>query len=451
MSRLVMTTDALRELRVALLETPEESCAVLIATSVVVDGQLVRLCVREVVYPSSEDYLVRTTIEARLRPQFLAEITQRVRGSRESLVFVHSHPFALNSFSPTDDQGEMKLDEFLRARTPGTTHAAMLVTPEHTCARILGQKTPLRVIGVGARLMWASDSPESNTADSVYDRQVRAFGAHGQATLSRIRVGIVGLGGTGSLVVEQLSHLGIKNFFLIDPDKVEATNLNRLVGSTQKDLGRLKIEVARELVERINPSAKVEIRSESVLYSSTVKRLADVDWIFSCTDTQGSRSILNQFAYQFLIPVIDMGSVIVATEGHVSDIYGRTTMLVPGLGCLMCGPLLSPEKVRVDLLSEDERRRDPYVVGAKEPAPAVISLNATVSSMAVTMFLASAIGVPSEARSINYNAITGMTRAASITANPNCYVCSPRGFFARGDTFAAPGRMACEAVPTKNE
>ena len=76
------------------------------------------------------------------------------------------------------------------------------------------------------------------------DRQVRAFGEPGQRLLRRLHFAVIGAGGTGSLVCQQLAHLGASCITVVDPDLVEETNLNRLVGSIPSDVGRPKVEVA---------------------------------------------------------------------------------------------------------------------------------------------------------------------------------------------------------------
>jgi len=104
--------------------------------------------------------------------------------------------------------------------------------------------------------------------------------------------------------------------------------------------------------------------------------------------------------------------------------------------------LLDPEAVRVDLLTDFERAADPYVVGIHEAAPAVVSLNATVASMAVTMFLAATVGVPSQARLLNYNGLTGATRPAAISPHPTCIACSHSGSLARANECPLPARLS---------
>lgn len=441
MSRLVLTSMLLGEVRAVLLASSDEACAVLFGRAVTDGDRLARLVVRDAMYPTADDYEERSTIAARLKPAFVAAVAQRARESGESVIFAHSHPFALNSFSKIDDVGEQALAEFLSYRVPNVRHAALLVTPEVTIAREIGTNKPLRVCGIGETLLFG-DSPEPNSDEARYDRQIRMFGRTGQQRLNGLRIGIVGLGGTGSVVLQQLIHLGVRNYCLVDPDMADQSNLNRLVGSTEQDVGRPKVSIAADVVRRLHAAGNIEEVTGSVLMSSIAARLIDVDFLFCCTDSQGSRSVLNQLAYQFLIPSIDLGVSIVASSKGITHLAGRTNMLAPGLGCFVCGNMLDPEAVRVDLLTEFERQADPYVIGAKEAAPAVISLNSTMASMAVTMFMAAVLGIPSTARYINYNGLAGTSRAAAISQHPKCIACSPRGALARGNSWPMPGRLS---------
>lgn len=441
MSRLVIAADLLNSIRDRLLKSRNETCAILFGRAIQMEGRLARLIVHDVQWVDEAHYTSRSKIDAQLSPVLVAEAAQRVRRSDESIVFVHSHPFAMNRFSAIDDRGEISLANFLEGRTPGRIHAAMLVTPEATLARILGKAESLDVIGIGPTLCWGLPA-DAHEPDPVFDRQVRAFGSIGQGRLRRLRVGIVGVGGTGSVVLEQLCHLGVGRFLLIDPDVVEVTNLNRLVGARRRDVGRLKVDVAAEHAAQINPDVRIQRLSGSVLVAKTAEELADVDFVFGCTDSHGSRAVLNQVAYQYLVPTVDMGVIIVTAEGEVTHVAGRTQMLTPGLGCMLCGNLLNPEAVRVDLLSDFERANDRYIVGTADPAPAVISLNSTVASYAVTMFLNAAAGVPGSARLLNYNALAGTTRVAEIERHPNCIVCSSDGALARGNEWPLPARQS---------
>jgi molybdopterin/thiamine biosynthesis adenylyltransferase/proteasome lid subunit RPN8/RPN11 len=440
MSRLVFTSEFLSSLRGSLLKHKQETCAILYGRAVEVFGKLARIVVRESTHPQPEAYKSRSSARVQLKPEFVSEAVQRARRNGESVIFVHTHPFPFNQFSDIDDEGERELAPFLRGRIPNVPHAALLLTPEASIAREIGTNKSLRVIGVGENILWGENVPAEKSAER-FDRQIRAFGPAGQEVLKSIRVAIVGLGGTGSVVLQELLYLGVRDFILLDPDTVEETNLNRLVGAVPSDVGKPKVEVAAASARRINPKVQVTARKESALRSEVARSLAEADFLFGCTDSHGSRAVLNQFAYQYLVPAIDMGVVIAAANGRVTHVAGRTQMLAPGLACMACGNLLDAEQVRRDLMTDFERQQDPYILGQPEPAPAVISLNATIASMAITMFLNAAVGIPGSARFINYNAMTGTARPVLSVPHPSCVVCSHRGAIARGDEWPLPARQ----------
>ena len=118
------------------------------------------------------------------------------------------------------------------------------------------------------------------------------LGADSEIVLSRSRAALVGLGGGGSHVAQQLAHIGLGNFLLIDPDIIEDTNLNRLVGATQEDvkLGVPKVDIAERVIRGVNPSAEVVKRKAS--WTEVTAELRDVDVIFACVDSMICRSEL---------------------------------------------------------------------------------------------------------------------------------------------------------------
>jgi molybdopterin-synthase adenylyltransferase len=156
------------------------------------------------------------------------------------------------------------------------------------------------------------------------------------------------------------------------------------------------------MIKRLVPNAEVTVKQGDVLEKDSGLLLTGVDFIFCCTDSHGSRHFINQLAYQYFIPCIDMGVVITTGSGRVTHFGGRTQMLAPGLSCLVCTDgVLSPQEVlRWDLSNERQRAADPYFSGRVNiKQPAVISLNSTVASHAATMFLAAVAGIPTDVRS----------------------------------------------------
>lgn len=411
-----------------------ERCAILLASRVALP-EMDRLVVSRIEFPADDNYSDRSRTSAQLKPGYIAQIGKTAAREKLSAIFVHSHPgSAPPEFSETDDDGEIHLARFLSVRAPDTVHGAAVVSAGGWCARRLGESTPMRVVSVGPRLQVLFDVEGAPGSTQLkFDRQVRALGSSGQKYLESLTVAIVGLGGTGSIAAEQLAHLGVRKFILIDPDCIEMTNLNRVVGAHVSDVNRYKTDVAADMIKGITSDAMCKRVVGDVTRTAIARELRAADFIFACTDSHGSRAVIQQVVYQYLIPCVDMGSIITARGGQIAGIYGRVQALAPGLPCFTCCGLLDSEEVRRDMMNAKERSRDAYIQGAHEPAPAVISLNGTVTSMAMTMFLAMSVGVPSAARHLIYDARPPSLRSVSFTSNPNCYVCSSRGVLARGD------------------
>ena len=381
----------------------------------------------------------RTPYAASLKPAFNTELANAAKKAGAGVLLAHTHvgEHPLETFSGVDDRGEVPLAEYFGRRLPGVPCFTAVFTEQGVRARSMaGSEVEVMVVGRELR------SQQGHTAvkDDRHHRQVLAFGERGQAAVSKVRVAIVGLGGTGSVVASQLAHLGVSSMLLVDPDVVEATNLNRLVGATPSDVGRPKVEVAADHVCAISPEIQATALVGDIADDSGARALLEADFIFCCTDSMASRAVLNQLAYQYLIPCIDMGVGIHVRDGDVQFIAGRVQMLSPGLPCLVCTEKLDFDQVRREMLTEEQRKADPYIQGEAVPQPAVISLNSTVSSAAVTMFLAAVAGVPSAARMLSYDGKLGTMRAAGRDPRAGCIACSEDGGLGRGASWPLPTR-----------
>lgn len=444
MNRLIFPAEAVEEFRSAMLSESLETAGFVFAQPVHLPTGIRFLAERKFVAPP-DAYLERSGHRIVLRPEYLAYIYKIARTTNRSVFTAHTHPWR-GSVGPSevDIEGERLSIPALFRLVPNARHGRLILGHEAMhCAlyREDGNDEDVKVWSVGSNLteLTTLDTPDN---DVRYQRQVLAFGSEGQRRIKRLRVSIVGLGGTGSQVAQYLAYLGVKNFDLVDPDTIDPTNLNRLVGALPTDVGLPKVEVARRMIKAINPAASIEARTESVLLNSIARSLTGADLIFCCTDSHGSRAILTQLAYQYLIPVLDLGIRIESADGQVNDVYGRAQMLSPGLPCLVCTNVLDPAQVRRDLMNDFERQRDPYISGAQVQQPAVVTLNGILSALASTMFLASVTGLPFRARYQIYRAKNGTVRAIHAVPEADCVICSNSGALGRGDTWTLPGRLS---------
>lgn len=442
---LIFPAPQLAILREQLAHRWLESAAILLAVPVARGENGPRLLLQAMAIPTEADYVKRTATVAELKPEFGLPFEKTAARQGWSLVYVHTHPVQESepSFSLIDDRSEARLAPYARMRSPEAPHVALLLGKERLIARELGTSNPVRVLGIGDRIEHAYDPVVGDIELEVaHDRQIRAFGKAGQRRLGRIRVVIVGLGGTGSVVAQQLAHLGINDFLLIDPQLVDETNLNRIIGATNDDVDKtLKVDVAERVIQTIRPGARIAKIAKDVLAPGVGLQVAAADFVLCCTDSHGSRHLLNQIAYQYLVPTIDMGvSITPDTTVANLQLWAHIRLLAPGQACLHCTSSLDPDQVRRDLMTEPERRRDPYFnKGVQVTQPAVISLTSIAASVATTMFLSAVVGIPAPARHLTFQAHRGRMAPMDNVPHPTCPYCSDEAI-AVGGAIALPVR-----------
>ncbi len=204
-----------------------------------------------------------------------------------------------------------------------------------------------------------------------YDRQ-SFLGPHAQEILQRAKVGIVGLGGGGSHICQQLAHIGFQNLVLCDGDRVEHTNLNRLVGATVQDAWckRHKTKVSARLFRGLQPTA--EIDDAPTHWEAKRSALRECDLIFGCLDSFVVRRDLEAFCRAHMIPFLDIGMIVRRPEGAPAEIHGQVILSMPDGHCMHCLQFLDPENLA-------EEAQD-YNAGAQ---PQVVWPNGLLASAAV--------------------------------------------------------------------
>jgi molybdopterin/thiamine biosynthesis adenylyltransferase len=233
----------------------------------------------------------------------------------------------------------------------------------------------------------------------MFDRQVRAFGAEGQRLLRALTIGVVGCGGTGSPTVEQLARLGVGRLLVVDDDTVDRRSLTRIHQSVEADVGRLKVDVARDSAAAFGTGTVIEAIAEKAIGEAVIRRLAGCDLVFGCTDDHAGRLVLSKLAYHYLVPVIDLGVRVDVGDGRVRGVYGRVTFAAPGYPCLECRGQVDLRLAAVEQMDPQERTRqaaEGYVPGIDEAAPAVVPYTTPTSATAVTEMTARLFGFGEE-------------------------------------------------------
>ena len=139
------------------------------------------------------------------------------------------------------------------------------------------------------------------TADEVerYKRHLvlRDVGAPGQQKLKAARVLVVGAGGLGSPVLMYLAAAGVGTIGVIDDDRVAIDNLQRQIAHREEDVGRLKVESARDAVARINPLVNVETITERLEPANALDIIGRYDIVADGTDNFATRYLVSDACY----------------------------------------------------------------------------------------------------------------------------------------------------------
>lgn len=202
------------------------------------------------------------------------------------------------------------------------------------------------------------------------------LGPESDKVLRDSRAGIIGVGGGGSHLAQQLAHVGVGKFVFCDPDVYEDKNHNRTVGGMAIDIEREtpKVQIAERLVRGINPDA--DVHAIKNVWQSDLQALRDCDVLFGCVDSFSERDQLEKFCRRFLIPYIDIG-MDVHEAGPDFVIQGQIILSLPGSLCMRCFNFLRPELL-------EQEARDYGKAGGN---PQVIWPNGVLASTAVGLFM----------------------------------------------------------------
>lgn len=350
-----------------------------------------RLLVRE--FHPANSYELQTPTELRLAPSAYMPALARAHRLGASALFLHSHPAAEPSASPRDHVVDDQLRSVFQIRTRSTLYGSMVVRIvngeiEFTGRlwrgeELIGSLVLLRELGERFVFTSALDAPTPLPAPAVFNRQVLAFGEAVQQLLRQLHIGVVGAGGTGSAIGEQITRSGVGHVTVVDDQPLEDTNVTRVYGSTMSLAGIDKVDVFELHAERIGLGTKVTKLRRKV-DRTALEALQACDVIFVCTDDHSGRFDVARLAYWCLIPVFDLGAQFDPVTAPQQGIYSRVDVMMPGTPCPQCTGLSDPDVMLAEGLPEQERAervREGYLPGQANRDPAVIAFTTLAAAL----------------------------------------------------------------------
>lgn len=360
------------------------------------------LTVRSVVPIPYNECKSRTPDRVTWSTQRLIPLLEEAAQRDLAILKIHSHPGGYPNFSSLDDESDSDLFNSVFGWTDSNhPHASAVMLPS-------GQIFGRAVLSDGSfqdleSILVPGDDikfwiPESgNRVPNFAQRHAQLFGSGTTCRLRGMSAAVIGCSGTGSPVIELLARLGIGRLVLVDPDRVEERNLNRILNATREDaqLRRFKVEVMKRAIAVMGLETEVETIPDDLATPRAIRAVAECDIVFGCMDGVEGRHMLNRLSAFYLLPCFDLGVKLEADgQGGIDGATGAIHYVRPDGASLIDRKVYTLARLKASGL----RRTDPkayrdqvqagYIKGVDEDRPAVISINMQVASVAVNEFLA---------------------------------------------------------------
>jgi molybdopterin/thiamine biosynthesis adenylyltransferase len=182
-------------------------------------------------------------------------------------------------------------------------------------ARIIAEESDLTIAGIEDAALCSGILP------ARYARNRNTISIAEQLMLFQSRVAVAGCGGLGGYIIEELARLGVGHLIILDPDVYEEHNLNRQLHSDIDALGRSKVTVAAERVQKINPAVTILPLAEPFTMENGARQFAGVHVVADALDNIPVRRALAKVCTVLGIPLV---------HGSIAGWYGQVIVQMPG-------------------------------------------------------------------------------------------------------------------------
>ena len=321
-----------------------------------------------------------------------------------SLLTIHSHPTGFDNFSVLDNENDKSffssVNHWFDNNRP---NGSCIMLPDgHIFGRIVNNKSafiPLSYVSVSGSTIKIMNYKEKKNKNypRFSERIIQTFGQGTFNLLRKLKVGVVGCSGTGSVVIEMLARNCVGEIIIVDPDVVEEKNLNRILNSSLDDTKnhKSKVEVVKTAIEKMGLGTKVSVYKSHTSDKQVISQLKECDILFGCVDSAIGRYHLDCLSSAYLIPYFDIGVRIDANrKGGISQAIIVAHYIEPGKSSLMSRGAYRSDQVTAEGLKlqspkyYEKRKKEGYITAIDEDQPAVISINMQAACISINDFLA---------------------------------------------------------------
>jgi molybdopterin/thiamine biosynthesis adenylyltransferase/rhodanese-related sulfurtransferase len=261
--------------------------------------------------------------------------------------------------------------------------------------------------------MAASIIPEKRSADIQFSNdEIARYSRHlimpevtleGQKKLKAARILCIGTGGLGSPIALYLAAAGIGQLGLVDPDVVDFSNLQRQILHGTEDVGRKKLNSARDRIKALNPNVQVDLFDTMFRSDNAMQLVADYDVIVDGTDNFPTRYLSNDVCVLMKKPNV---------YGSIFRFDGQCTVFAPHLGgpCYRCMFPEPPPPGMVPSCAEG---------GVLGVLPGIIGVMQGIEAIKLIL----GVGEPLLGRLVSFDALKMRFREFTVRRDPKCPIC----------------------------
>ncbi|MFI5451360.1 ThiF family adenylyltransferase [Pedobacter sp. UC225_61] len=360
-------------------------------------------CIAEVILPGKGDRNVHGNVS--FNSQFLDRVSEMAVSKKCGICFMHSHPSnGWQGMSEDDIKAEQMLAPRVKAAT-GLPLLGMTTSQDGLwSARFWIKEAPktynkyfcskVKVVGKGLNISFYDKLSPKVIFGEEFTRTISSWGELKQAAIARLKIGIIGLGSVGSIIAESLIRTGVQEISLIDFDKVERKNLDRLQGIGPESIGKLKVDEIKKYLKRISSDRPTHVHAipYSVMEKEGLLEALDCDILFCCVDRPWPRFVIDRISFANLIPVIDGGidAEINSKHTNLNQARWKAHAIAPGRVCMQCLGQYAPEDVALEMsgMLEDQHYikglpKEHFINGGEN----VFAFSLGVASMEMHQFL----------------------------------------------------------------
>jgi len=412
--------------------------------------------------PSDEEFSRRSAGGISLRVDSVCKVLKKVKLST-GLVDIHTHPAGLSQFSWIDNCGHQIQMKNVFDFSPNGVLIRIVkergnFRAEVTSRQLQPEFEPVDLIKIigdqGFRFIYPVNSRLNPAclSENVLQQHERTMEFYKRDALAAIRqthIGIIGLGGNGSAVVNLLKFFPFRKWTLVDADVVEVHNSNRFFGFNHGDIGRYKVDVLERELKRFDASTEVEAIKSPFPGEETNKALKSCDLLIVAPDINAVRYTVAQFAMRYLKPLIELGSGITMKDGRVTAIGSQVRFQLPSAGsqCIVCSGLDVRRLESVELT--EYKKSIGYITNGNESPGSVVTINSIAASLAAHLlieYFGQYVNRDSVPTYIAYDEKNLLTADLSRIhkKNPNCTICGRHSdsIFGKGDFLPPNQRIA---------